>query len=134
MGSHSPAPTTGQVEDSLAKMVTKFYAQTLGHGPQETRVFLIEDMILIRLKGRLFPLEEQLLLSGSGVGLVKDIRETLHEVLTQKMSAIITSVTHHSVISAHSDVSTKTGEMVEVFVLDTNYQAEIQKGAESLGG
>lgn len=121
------APVTiGQQEDSLAKSVTQFYARTLGHGPTETRAYILEDMIVIRLKGRLLPIEEKLLEDKEGIGLVKNIREMLHEVLTKNLSSIVTTITHHNVISSHSDISTKTGEMVEIFILDANYEAELK--------
>lgn len=118
-------PTTGQIEDSIAKAVTKFYAQTLGHGPKETRVYILEDMVIIRLKGRLLPLEEKLLEGKEGIGLVKNIREMLHEILTKNLSKIVKNITQHEVTSSHSDISTKTGEMLEIFILDTNYQSEL---------
>ena len=117
--------TTGQIEDTISKMVTKFYAETLGHGPKQTRVYILADMVIIRLTGRLLPIEEKLLEGKEGVGLVKNIRETLHEILTKNLSLLVTQITHHQVISSHSDISTKTGEMIEVFILDTNYQQEL---------
>lgn len=120
-----PHVTIGQVEDSLSKKVTQFYADTLGHGPKETRVYILEDMVIIRLKGKLLPIEEKLLETKTGVGLVKNIREMLHEILTKKLGALVHTVTQHVVISSHSDISTKTGEMIEVFILDTNYEEEL---------
>lgn len=113
--------STGQLEDTLAKMVTKFYAQTLGHGPRETRVYILEDMVIVRLKGNLLPIEEKLLEGSDGIGLVKNIREMLHEVLTKKLGVLVKEITQHDVISSHSDISTKTGEMMEVFILDSKY-------------
>jgi len=114
----------GQVKDNLSKQVTKFYVDTLGHGPQETKVYILEDMVIVRLKGRLLPIEEKLLEGKEGISLVKNIREKLHEVLTKNLSSIVSNITGHKVISSHSDISTKTGEMLQVFILDTCYEAE----------
>ncbi len=118
----------GQIEDQIAKQVTKFYADTLGHGPKETRIYILEDMVIIRLKGKLLPIEEKLLEGNEGISLVKNIREKLHEVLTKKLSLIVSDITKHKVISSHSDISTKTGEMLEVFILDTYYETELNTG------
>lgn len=118
--------TLGQIEDAISKEVTKYYAATIGHGPKETRVYLLEDMVIVRLKGKLLPIEEKLLESREGVGLVKNIREMLHEVLTKNLSKIVEKITNHKVVSSHSDISTKTGEMLEVFILDTNYNTELK--------
>lgn len=102
----------GQIKDNISKQITKFYVDTLGHGPKETRIYIIEDMVIVRLKGKLLPVEEKLLEGQGGIDLVKNIREKLHEILTKNLTLIV------------SDISTKTGEMLEVFILDTNYEAE----------
>ena len=112
----------GQTKDAISKEVTKFYAATLGHGPKETRTYIQEDMVIIRLKGELLPLEEKLLEDKKGVGLVKNIREVLHEIMTKNLSKIIEKITKQKVISSHSDISTKTGEILEVFILETNFE------------
>lgn len=121
----TPQVTIGQVEDTISKKVTQFYADTLGHGPKETRVYILEDMVIIRLKGKLLPIEEKLLEGKEGVGMVKNIREMLHEILTKNLSTLVQTITKHNVISSHSDISTKTGEMFEIFVIDINYEAEL---------
>jgi uncharacterized protein YbcI len=114
----------GQIEDQISKKVTKFYVDTLRHGPKETRVYILEDMVIIRLKGKLSPVEEKLLEGKDGIGLVKNIRKKLHALFTKNLVSIVSDVTGHKIISSHSDISTKTGEMLEVFVLDTCYEKE----------
>jgi uncharacterized protein YbcI len=116
----------GQISDSISKQVTRFYAETIGQGPQETRVYIIEDMIIVRLKGKLLPFEEKLLEKKSGIDLIKNIRGNLHEILTDKLGKLISEITRHQVVSSHNDISTKTGEIIEVFILDINYEAELK--------
>ena len=115
----------GQVKDNISKQVTKFYVDTIGQGPEETRIYILEDMVIVRLKGKLLPIEEKLLEGEDGVDLIKDIRKKLHTVLTTNLSLIVGKVTGHKVISSHSDISTKTGEMLEVFILDSHYETEL---------
>ena len=119
--------TKGQLEDIISKDVTKFYFRALGHGPKETRVYIVDDMVIIRLKGELLPLEKKLLEGTNGISLVKNIREALHELLTVNLSNIVRKITHHAVISSHSDISTKTGELIQVFILDSNFAKELEK-------
>jgi uncharacterized protein YbcI len=120
----------GQVKDNISKQVTKFYVNVLGHGPKDTRIYIVEDMVMLRLKDNLLPIEEKLLEGKGGIDLVKNIREKLHEILTKNLGLIVSEITKHKVISSHSDVSTKTGEMLEVYILDINYEAEFD---ENLG-
>jgi uncharacterized protein YbcI len=121
--------TTGQAKDQIAKQVTKFYADTLGHGPKETRVYIVEDMVIVRLKEHLLPVEQKLLEGKEGIVLVKNIRKKLHEILTTNLVSIISGITGHKIITSHSDISTKTGELLEVFVLDTCYEKELDKSS-----
>jgi uncharacterized protein YbcI len=117
----------GQIKDSISKQVTKFYVDTIGQGPENTRIYIVEDMVIVRLKGKLLPIEEKLLEGEDGIDLVKDIRKKLHQVLTTNLGLIVSNVTGHKVISSHSDISTKTGEMLEVFILDSFYESELIK-------
>ena len=50
-------PTRGEIEAALANGIIRFEKEHLGRGPMEARVFLIEDMILVRLRGVLTPAE-----------------------------------------------------------------------------
>lgn len=115
------------MEDIIAKEVTKFYAKTLGVGPSETRIYIVQDMVIIRLKGRLLPIERKLLEGAGGINLVKDIRKTLHEITTKGMNSMIKKITELEVVSSHSDISTKTGERLEVFVLKENLEEKLIK-------
>jgi len=119
--------TKGQIEDRISKQVTKYYVGALGVGPRETRVYIIEDMVIIRIKGKLLPIEQKLLEYEHGVKLIKNIREILHEITTSGLNNIIKEITHQNVISSHSDISTKTGEIVQIYVLDVNYEEKLRE-------
>jgi uncharacterized protein YbcI len=122
--------TAGEICDQIAKSVTKFYVETLKSGPRESRCYLIEDMIIIRLRGKLMPVEEQILTimqSEKGVELVKKIRKILHQATDKKLSQIVEDITRCKVVSAHSDISTRTGERMEIFILDSNLGKKLEK-------
>ncbi len=121
--------TKGQIEDKVSKDVSKFYLETLGVGPHESRCYIVEDMIIVRLKGKLLPIEQNILSMMEGrqaIELVKNIRKALHSITTKRLSEMISAITKHKVVSSHSDISTKTGERLEVFVLDANFEKEFE--------
>ena len=122
----------GQVEDLISKKAIRFYLDTLGTGPKEAKTYILEDMVIVRLQGRLLPIERKLLQSQVGLHLVKDIRQTLHALTTGEFMHIISDITNHQIISTHSDISTKTGEIVEIFVLDSNFENELSSKKSSL--
>ena len=119
--------TKGQIEDKISKEVTKFYYKTLGTGPKESRAYILQDMVIIRLKGKLLPIEEKLLEGEQGILMVKNIRKALHEILTINLMNLVREITKHEVVSSHSDVSTKTGEIIEIFILNSDYEKELSK-------
>ena len=63
--------TKGQVEAKISIAITQFEREHLGHGPEEVRTWIIQDMILVRLKRVLTPAEEKLARSPEGHRLVK---------------------------------------------------------------
>jgi uncharacterized protein YbcI len=118
--------TKGQIEDLITKKIVKFYLETLGVGPKESRTYILEDMIIVRFKGNLLPIEKKLLYGNKGVELVKNIRQALHESMIKESAKIVGEITGETVASSHSDISTKTGEIIEIFILKNNYQKKLE--------
>jgi len=117
--------TKGQIEDAISKLTTKFYLENIGVGPTSVKTYILDDMVIVRTQGKLFPIEQKILLGDKGIELVKDIRKTFHEVAASKLITLIEKVVHQSVISTHTDVSTKTGESVVIFVFKENLEKNI---------
>ena len=115
-----PPTTRGEIEASLANAIIQFEKEHLGRGPVEARVFIIEDMILVRLRGVLTPAEVKLALSPDGHNLIKQVRRQLLEGSRPVLDEIVRQVTGIGVISLHTDISVKSGERVIVFTLAEN--------------
>lgn len=120
--------TKGQIEDKIAKRVIEFYVTALGIGPREAKTYIVSDMVIVRLKGKLLPIEEQLLGGGDqGIELIKTIRKAFHEINTKKLRSMIEEITGYKVVTTHSDISTKTGERFEAFILEVDFENELRK-------
>jgi len=52
--------TKGQIEAAMSEAITKFKIENIGKGPKEVKSYIIEDMMVIRLKGALTTSEQQL--------------------------------------------------------------------------
>jgi uncharacterized protein YbcI len=111
--------TKGQLEDNISKAIIQFEKEFLGRGPEEVKTFILGDLILIRLKGVLSPAEQHLASNYEGKMLVKQVRIQLIEKSRTMLEEMIHNLTHCSVISLHTDISTITGERIFVFVLDS---------------
>ena len=112
--------TRGQSEAEFTEAIIKFEKEYLGRGPQEARTFFLNDMILVRLRGILTPAEMKLSESREGQELVKETRRQLHESSRPLLEGVVRDILGCGVISLHTDMSTKTGERIIVFTVDTD--------------
>lgn len=119
--------TKGEIEAEIAEAMVKFEMDYMGRGPKEARTHIIEDMVLVRLKGVLTPAEQQLTKSADGVELIKKMRSTLIENARPVLSKVIGDIAGAKVIGLHTDISTIAGERVIVFVLDRNLEKEVPR-------
>ncbi|HOI54822.1 MAG TPA: DUF2294 domain-containing protein [Phycisphaerae bacterium] len=113
--------TQGQVEAEISQALITFEREYMGRGPEETRSYLLGDMILVRLRGVLTPAEKGLAESpdyAEGGKLVKQVRMQLLEKARPLLEAIVRDITGRRVISLHTDISTRTGERVIIWTLD----------------
>jgi uncharacterized protein YbcI len=122
----APLPTTGQVEAKIATAITQFEREHLGRGPQEVQAWIIEDLILVRLKRVLTPAEEKLARDPEGQRLIKEVRKQLIEGSRSMLDQMILDLTGIQVVSLHSDISVKTGERIFVFALTEDLQAKLK--------
>lgn len=122
-----PQSTRGEVEASLANAIIQFEKDHLGRGPTEARVFIIEDMILVRLRGVLTPAEVRLAQTADGHALIKQVRRQLLKGSRPLLEAIVEEKTGSQVVSLHTDISAKTGERIIVFTLAENLRTRFDR-------
>ncbi|MGH7774769.1 MAG: DUF2294 domain-containing protein [Candidatus Binatia bacterium] len=119
--------TKGEMEAEISEAMVKFEIEYMGRGPQEARTHIIEDMVLVRLKGVLTPAEQQLTKSADGVELIKRMRSTLIENAKPLLSQVIGDITGAKVVGLHTDISTVAGERVIVFVLERDLEKDLPR-------
>jgi len=110
-----------EIEREISQAIIHFEKEFMGRGPLETRSYIIEDMVLVRLKNVLTPAEMQL--SGSedsqrGRYLIKQVRQELIEKGRPLLDAVIKDILAVDVVSLHTDISAKSGERIIVFTLE----------------
>lgn len=113
--------TKGQIEAEISEALIKFEREYMGRGPEETRSYLLGDMILVRLRGVLTPAEKGLAETSDyveGGRLVKQVRMQLLEKARPLLESIVCDITGRNVVSLHTDISTRTGERIIVWTLD----------------
>jgi len=116
--------TKGQLEAEISQEVVKFEREYMGRGPFDIHTHLVQDLVIIRLKGILTPAEHQLV-KVEGVELLKQVRTKLLETGRERLEKSIQEITGLPVASMHADLSTRTGERVIIFVLSESLEERL---------
>ena len=109
----------GEIEAAICAGISRFEQDYMGRGPKDISAHLLNDLLVVRLKGVLTAAEQHLVQSTADKGrdLLKQVRTHLVETARPLMEAMIEEVTGTNVISLHHDISTVTGEEVVLFTL-----------------
>ena len=108
-----------RIEAAISDEMMAFQHEFVGRGPDRIRTYAIEDLVIVRSFGVLTPAERQLAKSFEGRRIIKAMRQHVLE-------GIVQNHTGATVVSVHSDISTKSGEWLDVFVLDRDLE-EVQQ-------
>ena len=110
-----------ETEREISQAIIRFEKEFMGRGPLETRSYIIEDLVLVRLKNVLTPAELKLAKSEErerGRYLIKQMRQELIEQGRPLLDVVIKDIIDINVVSLHTDISAKTGERIIVFTLE----------------
>ena len=113
--------TKGELEAEVSNAVMRFKREYMGRGPQDVRTYLMDDMVLVRLKGVLTPAEQRLAQVEDphrGRDLIKQVRVELIEHGRELLEEAVTAILGVGIVSLHTDISTRTGESILLFTLD----------------
>src|SRR3712207_6142050 len=122
--------TKGQIEAEISDAMVKLQRDHTGRGPNQAHTYILEDMVIVRMQEVLTPAERQLTGNPHGQSLVKQFHQQMHEIARKELESIIESHTGCRVTSIHSDVSTKTGEQMSIFVLDRSLEPLLPRRQE----
>jgi uncharacterized protein YbcI len=112
--------TKGQLEAEICEAVIQFEKEYMGRGPLETKTYIIDDMVLVRLKNVLTQAELKLsdnLDQKNGRELIKRVRIALLEQGRPLLEEAVEKILNVKVKSLHTDISTVSGERVIIFSL-----------------
>ncbi len=110
----------GLIRAAIAEALIKFEKDYMGRGPKDARVYLVDNLVIVRLRGVLTQAELKLIGTSEpakGRDLIKRVRRELLEVGRPLLEAAIEKITSSRVESIHTDISTVTGERIVIFTL-----------------
>jgi uncharacterized protein YbcI len=119
--------TKGQIEARLSEAISKFEIEHMGRGPEKIRTIILQDLIIVRLKGFLSKSERSLAQTKEGIDLIKKVRTALFENAREDLEDAVKSIIDVNIVSTYSDVSTKTGEKIIGIVVDEDIEEKFIK-------
>jgi len=122
---NAPTPRRqSKAEAAISDEVMAFQHEFMGRGPERIRTRIVEDLVIVRSFGVFTSAEKQLTTSHEGRRLIKAMRQQVLEAGRSVLESIVQKHTGAEVVSVHSDISTKSGEWLDVFVLDRALEGE----------
>jgi uncharacterized protein YbcI len=121
-----------EIEAAIREEISRFQQDYIGRGPKDIQVYLLDDLLLIRLRGVLAAAEQHLVKSlpgEKGRELLKQVRTGLIETARPIMEPMIEKITGAEVVTVHHDISTVTGEEVLLFTFarsPDSHEAEVR--------
>ena len=112
--------TKEEIESAISEEINRFEQDHMGRSPKNIQVHLLDDLLVIRLRGVLAPAEQNLvksLPSENGRDLLKHERSHLIETARPVMDAMVKKITGVKVVTMHHDIDMITGERVFLFTL-----------------
>jgi uncharacterized protein YbcI len=110
----------GELEAEISQAVTRFEKEFMGRGPLETKTYILDDLVVVRLKGVLTQAEMKLAQAEDrkrGRYLLKQVRQELLDHGRPQLESLIRDIVNVEICSVHTDISTKTGERIVAFTL-----------------
>jgi uncharacterized protein YbcI len=107
-----------KAEAAISDAMMAFQHEFVGRGPDRIKTRIVEDLIVVRSFGVLTPAEKQLATTSEGRRTIKAMRQQVLETGRTSLEELVLRQVGTGVVSVHSDISTKSGELMVIFVLD----------------
>lgn len=112
----------GEIEAAVCSAVARFQQDYLGRGPRDIQTRLIENTLVVHLRGVLSVAEQRLIEGhtpgdGRGAELVRQLRSHLVLAARPVLERLVADATGGRPVNVHHDISIVTGEEVIVITL-----------------
>jgi uncharacterized protein YbcI len=127
-----PMKSKGEIEAEISRAIVQFEIDYMGRGPRESRAYIVQEMVVVRLKGVLTPAEQQLAKTPEGAELVKRMRSMLIEKAKPLLYQVVGDIAGAKVVDLHTDISTSSEERIFVFILERPLEEQLPRKQTSL--
>jgi len=108
-----PGDVRTQISDGLVALLREYY----GRGPERTRTYVSDDLVVCVLRGGFTRVEQTLLESGHGGDVIRQ-RMVFQDVMRERFEEVVEKATGRKVIGFMSGNQEEPDMICEVFVLE----------------
>ena len=108
----APGDVRTAISDGLVALLKEYY----GRGPERTRTYVSDDLVVCLLRGGFTRVEQTLLESGHGGDVIRQ-RMVFQDVMRDRFEAVVEEATGRKVIGFMSGNQQDPDMICEVFVL-----------------
>ena len=113
--SSAPGDVRTQISDGIVALLKEYY----GRGPEKTKTYVTNDLVVCLLRGGFTPVEQTLLDGGHGEDVIRQ-RMAFQEVMRERFEKVVADATGRRVIGFMSGNHQDPDMICEVFVLAPN--------------
>ena len=121
----------GQIEAEISEAVVKYKIKHIGKGPEKVKSYIIEDMVVIRIKEALTILEQELTKTSEGLEIVKHTRLYFAEKAQSVLAKLIRTQLNVDISSFYADVNPAIAEMFIVLSLSKDVEVQFKLSKKS---
>lgn len=115
----------GQIEAELAEASVRLERELMGRGPTEAKAYIIDDLVVVRLRGVLTPPERRIRTTEAGRRLIRATREQVRRAAAAEIEHEINAIAGSRVVSQYWDLDIDREALVEVYELESNLERRL---------
>ena len=129
----SPEPTGGDLLARLSDEMVRAKKQFFGKGPEQAKSYMLDDMLIVVMRGGLTTAEQTMLRFGRQ-NLVRQFRQLFENEMTEVLTGLVEQTTGRTVINYQSQIMFDPDIIVEMFLFDQPREDAIEATVEGLLG
>ena len=114
-----------RLSDELVRAKKQFF----GKGPEQAKSYMLDDMLIVVMRGGLTTAEQTMLRFGRQ-NLVRQFRQLFENEMTEVLTGLVEKTTGRTVVNYQSQIMFDPDVIVEMFVFDEPRQDGIEATAE----
>ena len=124
-----PGLSGGDMLARLSDEMVRAKKQFFGKGPEQAKSYMLDDMLIVVMRGGLTTAEQTMLRFGRA-NMVRQFRQLFEDEMTEVLTGLVEQTTGRKVVNYQSQVMFDPDIIVEMFVFDEPRTDGIEATAE----